>query len=127
MLQAYDEYGVECLARLEGMFAFAIWDEHKRELLLARDHLGIKPLFFHLHEDGIVFASEMKPLCLVPGFERQVNERALRSVIRYASNLEDETLLKSIHKLPAGEYLRWRHDATHRCRYWDLPIHLRLS
>ena len=62
ILHAYDEYGVECLSLLEGMYSFALWDHQDRKLLLARDHLGIKPLFYHLNGDGIAFASELKPM-----------------------------------------------------------------
>jgi len=121
LLQAYAEYGVDCLRRLDGMFAFALWDERDQQLLLARDRMGIKPLFYHLADSGIAFASEMKPLCLVPGLARRVNMRALRSIIPYTCNLETESMLQSIYKLPAGEYLVWRSGQVRRQRFWHHP------
>jgi asparagine synthase (glutamine-hydrolysing) len=121
ILHAYDEYGVECLSLLEGMFSFALWDHQDGKLLLARDHLGIKPLFYHLNGDGIAFASELKPMCLIPGLVRRANARALRSIVRYTCNIEDESILQSVFKLPAGEYLSWSKGKAHRCKYWRFP------
>ena len=121
ILQAYSEYGIDCLSRLEGMFAFAIWDELERRLVLSRDRLGIKPLFYHLNGDEIAFASELKPLCLIPGLVRRVNERALRSVMRLTCNIEQESILRSIFKLPAGQYLTWCNGESQLHRYWNFP------
>jgi asparagine synthase (glutamine-hydrolysing) len=100
ILHAYRVWGVDCLRRFEGMFAFALWDRRLRQLLLARDRLGIKPLFYHRHGTALAFASELKPLLLLPGLKRAVNRRALRSAIRFGSNLEDESMLASVFKVP---------------------------
>ncbi len=121
ILYAYEEYGLECLERLEGMFAFALWDRRNRQLLLARDRTGIKPLFYYQGQGGFAFASELKPLMLIPGLERKVNRAALRSALRYASNIENESMLQSIHKLPPGEWLRWRDNRVERGAYWSFP------
>ncbi len=121
ILYAYREWGIDCLRLLEGMFAFALWDRKKRELLLARDRTGIKPLFYYKQNDGLAFASELKPLLLVPGLERRVNRRALRSVIRYASNIENESMIASVHKLPPAHWLIWRQGKCELGKYWTHP------
>ena len=118
ILHAYREYGVDCLDHLEGMFGFALWDRRRRLLLVARDRTGIKPVFYHIRGDGLAFASELKPLLYLPGLERRVNRAALRSAIRYASNIEDESMLASVFKLPPGHRLVWRDGVCQIAPYW---------
>jgi asparagine synthase (glutamine-hydrolysing) len=122
ILVAYEEYGLDCLQRLDGMFAFALWDDRQERLVLARDALGVKPLFYHVQETGIAFASELKALCLVPGLKRQVNRKALRSAMRFASNYEVETMLTSVHKLLPGQYLTWHAGEIRVDSYWQHPV-----
>jgi asparagine synthase (glutamine-hydrolysing) len=121
ILQAYRAWGVDCLSRLAGMFAFALWDRRQRRLLLARDRTGIKPLYYYRQETALAFASELKPLLLAPGLERRVNRRALRSCLRYASNLEDESMLAGIFKLPPGHRLLWQDGVCDLAAYWQFP------
>jgi asparagine synthase (glutamine-hydrolysing) len=121
ILYAYQEYGLDCLERLEGMFGFALWDRRRKQLLLARDRTGIKPLFYYCGQGGLAFASELKPLTLVPGLERKVNRAALRSALRYASNIENESMLQSIFKLPPGHWLLWREQRFEQGAYWKFP------
>jgi asparagine synthase (glutamine-hydrolysing) len=121
ILYAYREFGIESLKRLEGMFAFAVWDRKEKQLLLARDRTGIKPLFYYQQNGGLAFASELKPLLLVPGLERKVNRRALRSAIRYASNIEDESMIASVYKLPPAHFLVWRNGESRQGSYWSHP------
>lgn len=122
MLSAYREFGIDFLCHLEGMFAFALWDRKQRQLILARDRTGIKPLFYYQQGDGLAFASELKPILLVPGLERRVNRRALRSAIRYASNIEDESMIASVFKLPPAHWLIWRDGACTQGTYWTHPV-----
>ncbi|HKG62268.1 MAG TPA: asparagine synthase (glutamine-hydrolyzing) [Pyrinomonadaceae bacterium] len=122
MLNAYREFGIDFLTHLEGMFAFALWDRKRRQLLLARDRTGIKPLFYYHQGDGLAFASELKPILLVPGFERRVNRRALRSAIRYASNIEDESMMASVFKLPPAHWMIWRDGVCTKGSYWNHPV-----
>ena len=122
ILHAYREYGVDCLEHLEGMFGFALWDRRRRLLLVARDRTGIKPVFYHIRGDGLAFASELKPLLYLPGLERRVNRAALRSAIRYASNIEDESMLASVFKLPPGHRLVWRDGVCQIAPYWRFPL-----
>jgi asparagine synthase (glutamine-hydrolysing) len=121
IVHAYREYGVDCLEHLDGMFGFALWDRRLRQLLLARDHIGIKPVFYYTRGDGLAFASELKPLLCLPELERRVNRRALRAAIRYASNLEDESLLASVYKLPPGCRLIWKAGVSQVAPYWRHP------
>lgn len=121
ILHAYRAWGLACLERFEGMFAFALWDRRENRLLLARDRLGIKPLFYHTTGTGLAFASELKPLLLLPGLQRTVNRRALRSAIRYGGNLEDESMLASIFKLPPAQALLWQNGRTTLQRFWQHP------
>jgi asparagine synthase (glutamine-hydrolysing) len=122
LLHAYRAWGIECLERLDGMFAFALWDRRRGELLLARGRIGIKPLFYWQGADGaLAFASELKPLLLVPGLGLRVNRRAPRSALKYASNLEEESMVAGVHKLPPGDFLRWRDGEVARGTYWRHP------
>ncbi|HEX6650447.1 MAG TPA: asparagine synthase (glutamine-hydrolyzing) [Pyrinomonadaceae bacterium] len=121
ILTAYREFGVDFLRHLEGMFAFALWDRKERQLLLARDRTGIKPIFYYQQGDGLAFASELKPILLVPGLERRVNRRALRSAIRYASNIEDESMIASVYKLPPAHWLLWRDGNIKQGTFWNHP------
>jgi asparagine synthase (glutamine-hydrolysing) len=121
ILHACTVFGAEFLSKLEGMFAFGLWDRRERRLLLARDRTGIKPLFYVLYAGGLAFASEMKPLLQLPGFERNVNRRALRSAMRYASNIEDESMMAGIYKLRPGYVLLWKDGQARTEPYWIYP------
>jgi asparagine synthase (glutamine-hydrolysing) len=121
ILHAYEAYGPACLDRLEGMFAFALWDHERNQLLLARDRLGMKPLFYVESRGGLAFASELKPLLLLPELERRVNRRALRSVLRYGGNFENESMIASVFKLPPGHCLLWRNGVSQTIEYWRHP------
>jgi len=121
VLEAYRAFGLDCLARIEGMFAFALWDERAGRLLLARDRTGVKPLFYCRHGDGLAFASELKPFRLLPGFVSEVNRAALRSVLRHASNLEQESMLATVRKLLPGTCLTWQDGRIDERPYWRFP------
>ncbi len=121
ILYAYEQWGLDFVGKLEGMFAFGLWDRRARTLILARDRTGIKPLFYHLRGDGLAFASELKPVLHIPGFERRVNRRALRSTMRYACNIEDESMMSGIFKLRPGYLLLWRDGKTRTQPYWTHP------
>src|ERR1051325_9080758 len=122
MLIAYSEFGIDFLKHLDGMFAFALWDRRQQQLLLARDRTGIKPLFYYEQGGGLAFASELKSILLVPGLERRVNRRALRSAIRYASNIEDESMMASVFKLPPAHWMIWRDGVCTQGTYWNHPV-----
>lgn len=111
LLRALQEYGASCLGRLNGMFAFALWDRRERELLLVRDPLGIKPLYYAEPESGsLVFASEIKALCAHPKIRREPDFEALQQHLAYCHASGERTALRGIKRLPPGSWLRWRAD-----------------
>jgi asparagine synthase (glutamine-hydrolysing) len=123
ILHLYEEAGVECVRRLRGMFAYAIWDADARALVLARDHLGQKPIFFASGADGaFAFASEVKSVLaagLVP-VEPDLDGLWHYMSLRY---LPDEyTLFRGVRKLPAATWLRWQDGRWTTGRYWELSF-----
>ncbi len=108
--------GIACLEQLIGMFAFASWDSHSRRLLLARDRLGIKPLYYQILPDGIAFASELKAL-LVLG-KPQIDPSAVRDFLFHGYVPAPKTIYRGIAKLPAGHTLTWAEGRVHIERYW---------
>ncbi len=117
LVHLYEERGVEMLQDLNGMFAFAIWDAKKRQLLLARDHVGIKPLYYWQDRDRIYFASEIKALLRIPGVPRELNVAAVPQYLAFLWVPGDETLLRGIKKLEPGHYLLWK-DGRAEVRSW---------
>ncbi|MDP4253613.1 MAG: asparagine synthase (glutamine-hydrolyzing) [Bacteroidota bacterium] len=130
ILAAYDHYGVDCLQEFDGMFAFAIWDEKKKQLFMARDRFGEKPLFFHRDGARFLFASEMKALWAA-GVPREINKRMVFNFITlgYTQNPGNgqETFYNGISKLPARSMLVYdavSGESTLSC-YWDIrPEHV---
>ncbi|BCX89806.1 asparagine synthase (glutamine-hydrolysing) [Methylomarinovum tepidoasis] len=122
ILYAWKAWGPACVERLRGMFAFAIWDEDDQRLFLARDRLGIKPLYYATLEDGwFAFASELKALQLHPGLPRRVDPRALEEYFAYGYVPDPRTIYQGVHKLAPGERLLVRRGEPVRPeRYWDV-------
>ncbi|MFG0317508.1 MAG: asparagine synthase (glutamine-hydrolyzing) [Planctomycetota bacterium JB042] len=121
LLEGYRAWGLDLLRRIDGMFAFALWDDRDRRLLLARDRTGIKPLFYRVDGDALAFASELKPFLLLPGFEPRANRRALRSALRFACNMEAEAMLAGVRKLLPGRWLTWKDGVVEEGAYWTHP------
>ena len=111
------QQGSACLARLVGMFAFAAWDKREKRLLLARDRLGIKPLYYQLLPDGIAFASELKAL-LVLG-KPEIDQSAVRDFLFHGYIPAPKTIYRGISKLPAGHTLTWTAAGVRIERYWN--------
>lgn len=122
IVHLYEEFGQECVKRLRGMFAFAIWDEKKRELFLARDRVGIKPLYFTNTGKALLFGSEIKSLLVDSDVEREVNLRAIDRFLTYYYLPGNETLLKGIFKLEPGHHLTISGGKITKNRYWDLEF-----
>ncbi len=109
------------LGRLNGMFALALWDRHDRELLLARDHLGVKPLYYAEPEPGtLLFASELKALYAYPSLAREVDPEVIQQHLAYCHAAGDRTALRAVRRLGPGSLLRWRATtrSTAVSRYW---------
>ena len=119
LVHLYEEYGDEFVTRLQGMFALAIWDAPRERLVLARDRLGIKPLFYGAHAGDLVFGSEIKTL-LAAGFPREVDPVALHDYLSFDYVPGPRTMFRGICKLQAGHLLIWD-GAIRLQRYWDVP------
>lgn len=123
VLLAYAQWGPECLQRLNGMFAFAIWDKHRQELFLARDRYGIKPLYYCFQDGTFVFASEQKAILAHPDVKREVDLEALLEYFTFQNFFTDRTLLKNVKMFPAGSWAVLRGSSAFSnlqfTRYWD--------
>jgi len=124
ILHAYAEWGLDCLQHFRGMFAIALWDERKQELLLIRDRIGVKPLYFARRDGRILFASEIKALLEDPGQPRRLNETALYHFLSFMTSPAPDTLFDGIHKLPPATWMKVRRDgAVTSAAYWDVWDH----
>jgi asparagine synthase (glutamine-hydrolysing) len=124
ILQAFEEWGIECLNRFRGMFAIAIWDGRSREMWLVRDRIGIKPLYYTLDNGRLAFASEIKALFADPTQRRDIDEESLFHYLSFLTTPAPRTLYRGIHKLPPGTWLRVRPDGrVQEHRYWDVWEH----
>jgi asparagine synthase (glutamine-hydrolysing) len=124
IVHLYEEYGVDCLNRLDGMFALAICDlrDASPKLFLARDHFGIKPLYYSERGGKLAFASEVKALLEVPGIEASVSMQALHQYLTFLWVPDPLTMFEGILKLPAGHYALWERGAFTIKQYWDLTF-----
>jgi asparagine synthase (glutamine-hydrolysing) len=125
ILHGFEEWGIHCLHRLRGMFAFALWDARSNELWLVRDRIGVKPLYYSFHHGRLVFASEIKALLEDPQQPRRVDEEALYHYLSFLTVPAPRTLFAGIKKLKPGTWLRIGVDGTvHEERYWDVWDHV---
>lgn len=120
IINAFEQWGLECLQRFRGMFAIAIWDSQNEKLWLIRDRLGIKPLYYSFHSGKITFASEIKALLADPQQRRSVNEKALFNYLSFLTAPAPDTLFEGISKLPPASWLSVDGDGKiNQGRYWD--------
>jgi asparagine synthase (glutamine-hydrolysing) len=122
IVHAYEEDGADCVRRFNGMFAFAVWDGRSGELVLARDRLGVKPLYYWLKDGRLAFASEIKALLEVPDVSREVDPQALYHYVGYEFVPAPETIFRDVKKLPPAHHARFRDGGLDLARYWDLPF-----
>ena len=122
ILHGYEEYGIDVVNHLRGMFGFALYDTVRKRLLLARDRIGIKPLYYTRQNGRLVFGSEIKSILQDPGVERQVNHQALYDYLGFEFVPAPETMFAGISKLPAGHLLVWENGQASVRRYWDLSF-----
>jgi asparagine synthase (glutamine-hydrolysing) len=125
IVHAWEQWGVDCVHRFRGMFAFALWDRNQGVLFVARDRLGIKPLYYADLADGtFVFASELKALRLYPGVAQEVDRCAVEEFFAFGYVPEPRTIFRGVRKLPAGHFLvrspgRQKDEPI---QYWDIPF-----
>lgn len=119
LLQAYEEFGLSCLQKFNGMFAFGLWDETRGRLLLARDRVGKKPLVYRAEPDRLLFASELKSLRQFPNVPTDLDLAALRLYLTYQYVPHPRTIYRGVAKLPPASYLLWQEGAEPVVkRYW---------
>lgn len=120
IVHLYEEFGPQCLDMLRGMFAFAIWDANTKTLFLARDRVGIKPLYYCLTDTSLIFASEIKAILADPSIHRDIAPEMIDRFLTFLYVPGEETLLKGVRKLAPGHYLLVRDGKTTIKQYWDL-------
>ena len=121
IVHLYEEMGADCVSRLRGMFAFALYDENSRKLLLARDRLGKKPLHYGQQGERLWFASEIKSILAVAPELSTVNSEALLQYMYFGYVPDPLTAFSTIQKLPPGHLLEFQNGKIHVRQYWDLP------
>jgi asparagine synthase (glutamine-hydrolysing) len=122
IIRLYQEMGPDCVERLNGDFAFAIWDSRRRQLMLARDRMGVRPLFYAERNGALYFASEVKALLQVPGIEAEIDPIALDQIFTFWSPLAPRTIFKGVAELPPAHVLVVRDDQISVRRYWSLDF-----
>jgi asparagine synthase (glutamine-hydrolysing) len=120
ILAAYIKWGKACLEKLNGMFAFAIWDKVEQELFIARDRLGVKPLYYSFVNGVFVFASEIRSILASEILEAKIDENNLSEYLRFLSIATPKTLIKDLFQICPGHYLILKHNDFSIQRYWSL-------
>ena len=122
IVHLYEELGEGCVEKLRGMFAFAIWDERLKSLFLARDRVGIKPLYYYCSQTALLFASEIKAILADPAVKREVFPAMIDRFLTFNYLAGSETMFKNIFKLPPGSYMWVRSKSVEIRQYWDLSF-----
>ncbi|WP_294524369.1 asparagine synthase (glutamine-hydrolyzing) [uncultured Allofournierella sp.] len=120
LLHGYEEWGEGMLAKLRGMFSFAIWNEAEQTLFCARDHFGIKPFYYYLTDEGeLLFGSEIKSFLAHPGFKKELNQSQLELYLSYQYSPGEDTFFKGVKKLLPAHSLLWKAGEVNVKRYWE--------
>lgn len=122
ILQLYEEYGPHCLNMINGQFAFSIWDATKDELFLARDRVGICPLFYTTRSDGFVFGSEIKAIFEYPKIMATISVKSLTQIVNFWTTITPNTIFKEVFELSPGHYLILNSDGLKTKAYWEFPV-----
>jgi len=122
LLHLFEEMGPACLEQLNGQFAFAIWNAKEQELFLARDRLGIRPLHYTIHNQQLVFGSEIKAIFSYPEIPRRIDPIGLDQCFTFWTTLTPKTAFEGIQELPPGHYLQMTSDQLTIQQYWDIPL-----
>jgi asparagine synthase (glutamine-hydrolysing) len=125
VLHLYEEEGPNCLAQLNGQFAMAIWDARKKELFLARDRVGIRPLYYTILNDTLIFGSEIKSIFMNENVARQIDPVAMDQIFTFWTTLTPRTVFKDIYELSPGHYLKTSNGKVNVKKYWDIPLYRR--
>lgn len=119
IVHLYEDHGVDCLNYLNGQFAFAIWDRNREEIFLARDRVGIRPLFYTFANDSLLFASEIKALFTDNRVKREIDPYALDQIFTFWATIPPRTAFKGVFELPAGHYMLVENGSYAIRKYWN--------
>jgi asparagine synthase (glutamine-hydrolysing) len=122
IVHAWEAYGDGCIRHLRGMFALALWDLRSRRLVLARDRVGKKPLYYLQAADRLIFASELKALIVDPSIKRAIDYRAVDDYLTFGAVPSPRTIYEGIAQLPPAHYLVWENGRVRAIEYWDVPL-----
>lgn len=120
IIAAYLKWGIDCIDRFNGMFGIALFDRKTQELYLVRDRIGKKPLYYWQKSDGLVFASEMKPIMECPGFKKEIRTEVISRYLYHQYINAPDTIFKDVYKLEPGTFLRFHAGVTEVKKYWDI-------
>lgn len=120
LVQLYAEYGSRCLSMLNGQFAFAIWDNKEEQLFMARDRVGIRPLFYHYENGVLTFASEIKSIFENPAVDRRFDRKGLLQMMTYWTTITPASVFEGISEVPPGHFLVWNRNGLKVERFWQL-------
>ena len=122
ILHAYEEYGTECVNKLRGMFAFVIFEEKSGKVFAARDFFGIKPFYYTIAENNLIFASEIKAILEHPSIKKEVNKEALAAYLSFQYSPLEETMFKNIYKLMPGHFLEFEGGNLNITKYFEVKF-----
>ena len=122
IVHAYEEYGEMCLEHLDGMFAFAIWDSGKKQLFIARDRLGIKPLYYYWKNGKLIFGSEIKTILQCPDVKRKLSQSGISQLIQHSFSVDGQTLFEGIRELMPSHYIILNGENLQIKKYWDFNV-----
>jgi asparagine synthase (glutamine-hydrolysing) len=129
IVHGWEAWGTECLAKFRGMFAFVLWDRNKRKVFMARDRLGVKPMYYSVLDSGLLlFGSELKALTAHPQCPKQINDAAIEDYLALGYIPDPKSIYQSIHKLPPAHFILWsvaeqsRPAEMQPQRYWSVPF-----
>lgn len=120
IIASYLKWGKKCFDRFNGMFAIALLDRASGELILARDRIGKKPLYYWYEDGNLVFASELKPIMTHPDFQRKINDKVLARYMFQQYIISPDTIFENVYKLEPGTYLTYKDGTINKTKYWDI-------
>lgn len=120
IINAYVQWGIECVKKFNGMFAFALYDKENNTVYLARDRMGVKPLYYYYNGQDLVFASELKPIIKYPYFSREINLAALNSYLANQYIAGANSIFKNVYRLRPGHILKWHKKQIIDVEYWSI-------
>jgi len=127
ILYAYKEWGINCVEKFIGMFAIALWDKIDKKLVLIRDRVGIKPLYYYHSQNSFVFGSELKPIMTYPEFNREINLKALPMYLTFGYIPSPYSIFVDTYKLEPGKYLVYENNSVKISTYWDNHVHAKTA